>query len=500
MNKLLAKKAWWKVLAALFAVTGLFFVSCGGGDSGGDSTPVTIKNVKITGTVRVGETVYANATDTSGATGEATNATYQWYLGDSEEGSFEAISDATAISYEIPEGTANKYLKVSASKNGSTEESEPKQIKDTAALDSVVASGDAKVGATLTAVAKDSDGEVISSGVSYQWYVSDSQSGGAAIEGATSAEYIIPADYDGRYLIVRASRNGSTKEYPTTQIQKGTLSGDYTLTYTVDSEEVSLDSIIVTLPDELSGTLTVSGLTDATSNLSVSGGTATFAKTTLTVSESVAITISASGYDSLKKDVFITVQAAVPSEEELPSLVTEGLSSISAGFTKFRIDDDGAESYSAYEFSADGGEYWQDITTDQFAVHSSEDGGTTYIPLKFRVKEVGTAGQGGYVMASDSTELEVTDNNIGTKPAAHVEVSLSGDISAPTQSSANGTVTLTAAEGYSNYKWYVDGEEVSGSAQNANIYDFATSDRNAGTYIITVEAGIYTASATVKVE
>lgn len=485
-------------MAFALCFASLFFVSCGSdADGGGEATVVvTLKNVRITGTAKVGETLTATASDTSGATGESvTGVTYQWFIANSESGSFSEIPGATNRTFTITSDYVNKWIKVSATKNGSTEESEPKEIKDAAPLDSVFASGKAKVGATLTATAKDSAGNAITSDVSYQWYVSDTQSGGSAIDGAREANYTIPAIYAGKYLIVKAEKNGNSATYPTTQIQKGTLSDSYTIKN--GNDDISVNPIVLTLTygSATLPELTVEGLKDDTSTLDVSGGTATFAVASLTASKTLTIIVAASGYTSLNKDVFVTVKAAAPASSSIPALVSNDTvrAGISAGFTKFNIAD--ASDYSNLEMSVDGGSTWQSVTAEQFAVRSTtSDDTTTYTAIKIRTKAVGTAGQENYIKESESVDISVTADNIGTKPAAHVEVTLSGDISL-TESDVTGGKKFTAPTGYASYKWYVDGELVSGA--NTNEYEFNTA--NPGTYVVSVWAGSYSASATVRV-
>lgn len=502
MNKALLKRASCLMTAIMFAVAGTLFVSCGGDSGGGDPTPITIKNVRITGTAKVGQTLTASATDTSGASGEnVSGVTYQWYYSSDDENFVSdnavAISNATDRTWGVVrEITVNeesvdllgKYIWVSASKNGSTEYGVARTSVADTTIEQVDIVGTTKVGFTLTAKVTDSDGDdaTDNANVTYQWYKISSETE-VELDATTKSYTVTAADYNTTIKVV-ASLNGASRFATVGPIGKGTLVDSYTLAYGTDG---SVESITETIGNDNNATdkatlksLTVSGLKDATSGADVANGTAAFGETALTASKAVTITIRAEGYDPLTKDVFVTVKAAAPAENVL-SLVTDAtaLAAISAGFTKFSITD--AASYAALEFSADGGTIWQAITTEQFAAQSTtSDDTTTYTALKVRTKAVGTQGQAGYVAESDSVEIEVSENNIGTKPAAHVEVKLGEDISIPADSSDDKKFTVPA--GYTSYKWFVDGEEETNATSNE--YTFETTNRKAGTYIITVQA------------
>lgn len=491
-------------MAFALCFASLFFVSCGSdADGGGEATVVvTLKNVRITGTAKVGETLTATASDTSGATGESvTGVTYQWFIANSESESFSEIPGATNRTFTITSDYVNKWIKVSATKNGSTEESEPKEIKDAAPLGSVVASGDAKVGATLTATAKDSDGNAITSDVSYQWYFSDTQSGGSAIDGAIGANYTISAIYVGKYLIVEAVKNGNRATYPTTQIQKGTLSDSYTIKN--GNDDISVNPIVLTLTNG-SATLpelTVEGLKDDTSTLDVSGGTATFAVASLTASKTLTITVVAPGYDSLTKDVFVTVKAEPIADGTLTLLSgEENQATILQGSVKFDLTGDNASKAGKYQFSIDSGLTWVTLTSENAEVSV----GNTATSILVRVAPTGDAGIEGYIAPSESTSITIEDSNKGTKPSAGVKtVELSGDI-AITQSENN--LIFTADDGYTDYEWSFSEEVPTGTLTVSSDGKTATVDATkitvAGSYylILTAKLNGHEYSGTVTIE
>lgn len=424
----------------------------------GPVTITSVKTVAVTGTAKVGETLTATVTDTDGTditTNE--NVSYQWYSSTSVSSGFTAISGANASSYELQSTDANKYVKVSATLNNNIVYSDPTDAVYIATIAEVKANGDAKVGATLTAVATDTDGSTDGTGVTFEWFVSDTNSiPENAVSIATESSYTIPAAYYDKYLIVKATKNGGYATYPTTKVQAGALvDTGYTLTY----DNAAIDTYTLVLPAALDNTkLAVTGLKDGTSQLDVTGGTAEFRETVLTVSKPVTIEIKAAGYDTITKDVFITVQAAVPTT--IPSLISDAtvLATVSAGFVKFNIDTD--SDYSSLERSADDGATWLAISTDQFKVTSSDE------KLLIRVKKIGDIGTTGYVKESENIEIQVVEANKGTKPAAHVEVTLKDQDmkieSAVNESSGDVTITATAPKGFDDYSWLRNGETFTG--------------------------------------
>jgi hypothetical protein len=141
----------------------------------------------ITGTYKVGQTLTANATATAPTSG--VTFTYQWYRGST------AISGATAKTYKTVPADLNQALKVKVTATATAYTTVTKYTAaatitaGTITWGAVTITGDAKVGATLTA----SVASVTPSGatLTYQWY-----RGTAAISGATAKTYqTLAADY-----------------------------------------------------------------------------------------------------------------------------------------------------------------------------------------------------------------------------------------------------------------------------------------------------------------
>ena len=366
-------------------------------------------------------------------------------------------------------------------------------------IDSVEVVGTAKVGETLIATPyflDDENGnaktEYEGQNVTYQWYVADSASGdGTAIEGATEKTYTVTAGNAGKYIYVKAVQtNRATGEKTikdsahSEQVAKGSLNlSAFNVTYPAaltSGNSPSLAGLSVT------GTLT-GGANNAVIERSANDGsdggyTLSVSGTALTSSGNVTVTISAAGYEDITKEVFVTVKLTAPAA---PSLSTN-VSDIPTGNIRFEAAD------SALEYSTDGGATWHEVTTDDFTKPAS---------LYVRKKATGTEEQAGYIAPSDNVEVAVAEENVGTKVSAKtagIVISAWGDIGI----TKNGN-TLTAAEGYTDYAWEVDGvaAPTAGFTADGKTLTITTTP---GTYGITVSAvrnGVtYSAGVSVKVE
>ncbi len=108
-------------MAFALCFASLFFVSCGSdADGGGEATVVVaqVKSVYIDGTAKVGSTLTAVP---EYATGTSSDATFVWSWSDSRTGTFTTIDGATGISYKVPATYAEKFIKVTVTKNGASE-------------------------------------------------------------------------------------------------------------------------------------------------------------------------------------------------------------------------------------------------------------------------------------------------------------------------------------------------------------------------------------------
>lgn len=209
--------------------------------------------------------------------------------------------------------------------------------------------------------------------------------------------------------------------------------------------------------------------------------TATFDSTdAITSSKYVSVTVHAEGYNDKTTTVFVPVKAAKPSGADAPALSTD-VANITRGNVKFTAADD------KYEYSTDGGVTWKTVTADEFAkpetllVRSKETAGD---PADENGNKV------GYVAPSDSVAVAIDSTNTGTKQAGDVTVTVTvtyGDISI--EQSGYPTVTLTAATGYTDYKWTIDGtsaSSVTGVTVKGNVLTVDSSKLVPGVYQITV--------------
>ena len=446
-------------------------------------TRPSIESVEISGTAKVGSALSATAKDSDNADITANESvSYQWYANTTASGTFTAIDGATASSYTLTASEAGKYIKVTATLNGKSVTSEVAGPVYITTVKSVLASGDAKVGATLTAVPTDTDDSSDETGITYQWYYSSTQTIGEPISGATEKTYRIAPAYAQKYIGLVATKNGGSAQYVTTVVQNGTLSSDYTLRY----NDGSIDSIVVLKGASLANDeLGVTGLKDSlNSDWSVTASSVEFSNTNaLESSQKVNVTISASGYDSIvKQDIFITVQAQTPTREKAPALLsgTEAQAQILQGCVKFNVTDTDS---GKYEYSVNG-TTWTVLTAETAEVRVG-----TATEILVRVAAVGEAGSVGYIAASEGYSLEITDSHRGNKPSLFVSVSISGDITVTKDTDTQ----FTASDGYTDYAWSfseLDSDKntsitLSNDSKTASV---STTDWTAGTYYLTVTA------------
>ena len=158
--------------------------------------------ITITGEAKVGQTLTAAITDADGV--PATGIRYQWYA----DG--QVINGATGSSYTLTAAEKGKTITVQAryTDNANNAESPSSYATDAVRegsvptpnhIGSVSITGEAKVGATLTAAISDSDG-VPNTGITYQWLRD-----GVAIGGETNSSYTLTRDDAGHKIAVRAA-------------------------------------------------------------------------------------------------------------------------------------------------------------------------------------------------------------------------------------------------------------------------------------------------------
>lgn len=363
-------------------------------------------------------------------------------------------------------------------------------------LQSVTVVGTAKILKTLTATATNTESHDISSdsSVSWQWYASDTESGiYTAIEGATGNTYTLPLSQAGKYIKAKATQvhpansQTYTAESSPQQVAKGTIdSSSVTLVYT-PSTTTTYDVVSTTL----SGSVAVKAGTtvkDSEGN-TISGAAVSLADTNgLDSSGEKSVTVSATGYEDLTTaTVFVTVQAATPTAPALSS----DTSNITYGYIKF------ASASDILEYSTDGGNTWSDIGSGEIEKPAS---------LYVRTKAAGTAGTAGYIAASEKVSVDMT-GKVGTKVAAKVvtvTVEQFGDISV-SKTESGGTVTLTAASGYTGYQWDVDnGASNAAFSSSGSTMTISTGSLAKGTYRVTVSGTkggiVYSTGISVVVE
>ena len=353
-------------------------------------------------------------------------------------------------------------------------------VKADVTVNTVEVTGEAKTGKTLSATPYflDEDNgnaktEYTGSDVTYQWYIADDNNGTneVAISGATDSTFKVPATVNGsttagKYIYVKAvqSSTNTTKQSVPSVISKGTIS-TAEVTYTppasgYDVKETELAGLLsikegTTVKDSDNNTVTVSSVTFKDDSV-------------LNASGNKTVVIKADGYEDYETTVFVTVKAPTPTT---PSLSTDA-GNIPNGLVKFTQASD------TLEYSTDGGAHWQPVTTTAFASSSGNK-------VLVRTKATGTEGQAGYIAPSDTVEITVAANNIGTKIAATVQITLTSD---NFSLSCTGTkFTVTTNTGATTFNWFVDGVKQSETGATLNLN---TSTWPNDTYQITVSASV----------
>ena len=215
------------------------------------SVNVTSVRVNPTGKVNVGDTLAATATASTGDVTSNERVTWSWYYGDSASDIDTKIEGATGSTLVVTDTLLGKYIEARADggfgEEASTGTIGPVVEPGSVELYQVVATGDARVGSTLTATAYKSNAytEVSETDkVYYQWQYADnkttSDSAFKDIPNATSATYVITADRQGKYLRVKATSDGSVVSTKKPSYYGGStlvdpigpvmLEGQYTLT------------------------------------------------------------------------------------------------------------------------------------------------------------------------------------------------------------------------------------------------------------------------------
>lgn len=273
-----------------------------------------------------------------------------------------------------------------------------KATADTAAGDAISAqiktlmdvtiTGDAKVGATLTA---DTNG----GSYNYQWKVSDTEDGDyTSIDGATDGTYTIAADYVGKYIKVSVLDKENSTEVALSAAKK-VEKGDVTVTPATIS---AAQEVGATLSNDLLSSFTSGGV----------GGTFAWVTTNnankVTTTKEYSYTFTPSNtdaYNVYEGTVAITAKYAKPTST--PTLEK----GTAYGTTKFASGD-----YTSLQYVkiASGGNIesvkeqdWANVTTADIKV-------TTGDKFYFRTAA------GNDVLASDATDTEVTviSDNINT--------------------------------------------------------------------------------------
>ena len=357
------------------------------------------------------------------------------------------------------------------------------------ATDGVTVSGTSKVGETLSVnVTGEDDSNLTDSPyITYQWYIADSADGeGSPISGATGKTYTVTPENAGKYIYIKATQTNPATQAQTIkdsphsgQVANGaTNHTGLTVTYPSTQEGALVTgSTIDTSNFVLAGTLT-GGSNEVSIPKSTNNGAdggywiSSITPTSLTSSGNVTVTISTNGYENITKEVFVTVKGSTPTA---PSLSTDA-ANISRGNIKFTAADN------TLEYSIDGGVTWQNVTDGEFLKPES---------LYVRKKAAGNPGQTGYVAPSEKVEVTISNSNVGTKVSAKTVTitveSWGADISVE-KTESGGTVTLTAAAGYTDYAWDVDnGASLpAGFTADTNVLTITTTSIASGTYRVTV--------------
>jgi hypothetical protein len=184
-----------------------------------NTAPELTGSVTITGTAMVGQTLTAVTTSLNG-TG---TISYQWKRGNSSTVTGTNITDATASTYTLVAADEGRYITVTVTRAGNsgnvTSPATSAVVPAPALSGSVIISGTAKVGQTLTA----NTGSLGGSGtISYQWRRTNA--GGNTytdITGANENTYLLTTDDYNRLFVVvvtRAENSSSVTSTATSRV------------------------------------------------------------------------------------------------------------------------------------------------------------------------------------------------------------------------------------------------------------------------------------------
>ncbi len=457
-----------------------------------------------TGSIAVGCIQFVVTDDTSGIYEYSIDGGTTWVTLTADTSAFEVSSSVTSVLLRVQAtGSADEGTAVAASDSLSitiADENRGAQITLSAVSITYPDSDSITVGKTLTATALSESGTA-ATGLGYQWQRASSSASDdddwSDIDGATLSTYVLSQDDYDAYVRVKVTQAGAAaySEATTTAVAAGTLSDTWSLTFTESGADddaaysvSGTEPITITLSsnDEnasatISGSLSVVSAADNISGASVSGATAAFTDTTaltFTVSGTVSVTLSATGYADKTVTLAVQVCAASPSASDIPLLSTEQ-NTVSAGAVAF------AEASDTLEYSVDGGESYSAITTASFYASGNTEwsAGDTFL---VRVAETGSAEAGTYRAPSAPVSVEIAEGNIGTKPAVSIgTITYSGDIAvSATTDSDSVTVSVTSADAFTSFSWQKNGNTISGETNSSLTLD--TSDWESGTYTITV--------------
>lgn len=225
----------------------------------GKQGAINVASVKLdrSGKVNVGDTITAAASAAQGDVTSDGQVSWAWYCGDSQYSADSRIEGADGNTLQVTEDLLGKYIEARADGGFGEEASAavgPVVVPGAVELYRVEATGDAKIGSTVSAKAyKDSYYTSVEAAdvVSYQWQYAESSTTSDAsfadIPGATEADFTIPETIDGKsaqglYLRVKATSDGTvvstyqksySSYYPAEYVDPLgpiSLKGQYTLT------------------------------------------------------------------------------------------------------------------------------------------------------------------------------------------------------------------------------------------------------------------------------
>ena len=365
-------------------------------------------------------------------------------------------------------------------------------VADTAQIKTVAVEGTLKVSKTVKAVpyTKETDfteddkftGEI----ASYKWYVGEDSNGDGTIDewsevaGKTDSEYTIGPEDLGKTLRVEivqkyyavedtekniytvkkdnAAVSSSTEKNPVTKgiLPDGIIKAEYSETITVGNTP-SVEKVIVKDYD------------DEPLNPGDAPGKYTAEiqnNEALASSNKISVKITLYGFEDVIMQVFVTVKAAQPSA----SLRTDTVN----------IDDNKVAFVtplpSGAEYSTDGGENWTDIAATPFTP-PAENG-----KILVRTKASGTAGEEGYIAESDSIEISVTNENLGTLVKVNslsfgdTALKFGNTVTVSPGYTVEGHIHNNDVDGTLSYQWYYGSDEswTAITGETGNTYTIGT--------------------------